>query len=63
MISRCNIYLGISVVENSQKNAVGMIFPINKIYFGKRRVYPNFEKLHKKFMYKNASEKFISLSD
>ena len=36
---------------------------INKIYSGKRRVCLDFEKLHKKFICKNASEKFIPLSD
>ena len=51
MILRCNIYLDISVVEDSQKNAVDMVFPINKIYSGKRRVCPDFEKLYKKFIY------------
>ena len=63
MISRCNIYLGIFFVEDSQKNAVDMVLPINKIHSGKRRVCPDFEKLHKKFIYDNASEKFILLSD
>ena len=63
MISRCNIYLGIPVVEDSQKNAVDIVFPKNKIYSVKRRVCPDFEKLHKKFIYNNASEKFIPLSD
>ena len=50
-------------MENSQNNAVDMVFPINRIYSGKRRVCPDFEKLHKKFNYKNASEKFIPLSN
>ena len=63
MISRCNIYLGIFVVEDSQKNTVDVVFPINQIYSGKRRVCLDFEKLHKKFIYNNASEKFIPLSD
>ena len=52
MISRCNIYLGISVGAD-----------INKIHSGKWRVRPDFENLHKKFIYNNASEKFIPLSD
>ena len=63
MISRCNIYLGISVVNDSQKNAADMVVPVNKIYSEKRRVYPDFEKLHKKFIYNTASEKFIPHSD
>ena len=40
-----------------------MVFPINKIYSGKRRVCPDLEKLYKKFIYNNASENLISLSD
>ena len=63
MISRCNIYLGISVVEDSQKNVVDIVFPINKIYSGKQRVSPDFKKLHQKFIYNNASGNFITLSD
>ena len=63
MISRCNIYLGISVGEDSKKNAVDMVFPINEIYSGKGRVCADFEKLHKKFIYNNASEKFFLLSN
>ena len=39
----------------------GMVFPLNKFYSWKRRVCPDFEKLHKKFIYNNASEK-LSLS-
>ena len=63
MTSRCNIYLGISAVKDSQENAVDMVFPINKIYSGKRKVCPDFEKLRKKFIYNNGSEKLIPLSD
>ena len=48
MISRCNIYIGISVVGNSQKNAVDMVFLINKIFSGKRRVYPDLKKFFRK---------------
>ena len=42
---------------------VDFVFPINKIYSGQRRVCPDFEKLYKKLIYNNASQKFISLSD
>ena len=40
-----------------------MVFPINKIYSEKRRACPKLEKLHKKFIYNNSSEKFIPVSD
>ena len=50
IISRCNIYLGICIVKDSQENAVDMVIPKNKIYSGKRRVCPDFEKLRKKFI-------------
>ena len=37
MILHCDIYLGISVVDDSQNNAVDMVFPINKNYSEKTK--------------------------